>query len=194
MIQQSVASHSYHLQQHKHQLETWESKWDVQFNSLKCQVIQITKRKTRIPTQYSLHNTILGSVSSAKYLGVTFSENLTCNTSHIDNKVKKANQTLGFLRRNIKVHSEPFKGTAYKTRVRPKLKYSSCIWSLYTPELSSTRLSLCSAGLHAGSKMTIPKHQVFLAMLDSLGWRSLSQSKQDISAPNQIGPFRKIGP
>lgn len=50
----SVASHSYHLQQDLHQLETWESKWDMQFNPSKCHVIQITKRKTQIPTQYTL--------------------------------------------------------------------------------------------------------------------------------------------
>ena len=36
---------------------------------------------------------------------------------------KKANNTLGFLRRNIKIHSESLKSSAYKVLVRPQLEY-----------------------------------------------------------------------
>ncbi len=103
----------------------------MSFNPSKCQVVHISKRKTPIDTCYLLHNTKLDSVTSAKYLGVTISNDLTWNT-HIDNITKKANQTLGFLRRNIKVHSEPLKSTAYKTLVRPQLEYSSTVWSPHT--------------------------------------------------------------
>jgi hypothetical protein len=119
-------------QQHDlHRLEQWVTKWDIQFNPSICRVIQITNRNSVIPTQYLLHNTILETVSSAKYLGITISNDLTWN-KHINNITTKANQTLGLLRRNIKVHSERLKSTAYKTLVRPQLKYSSTVWSPYT--------------------------------------------------------------
>ena len=55
-----------------------------------------TRSKTPIPTQYTLHNCILESVSSAKYLGVDISSDLSWDT-HINCSSKKANNTLGFL-------------------------------------------------------------------------------------------------
>lgn len=127
----TVATHSKYLQHDLNQLQKWESLWDMQFNPSKCQVIHITKRKTEIDTKYTLHNTTLETVSSAKYLGVTISNDLTWN-KHIDNITKKANQTLGFLRRNIKVHSAKLKSTAYTTLVRPQLEYCSSVWSPHT--------------------------------------------------------------
>ena len=47
---------------------------------------------------------------------------------HINNITSKANQTLNFLRRNLKVNSQKIKDHAYKALVRPTLEYSSCIW------------------------------------------------------------------
>ena len=58
------------LQKDLENLECWSHKWDMDFNRSKCQVIHITRSKNPIPTQYTLHNCILESVSSAKYLGV----------------------------------------------------------------------------------------------------------------------------
>ena len=58
--------------------------------------------------QILLHSTDLESVSAAKYLGVTISDDLNLG-AHKDNITKKVNQTLGFLKRNIKVHNQDFK-------------------------------------------------------------------------------------
>ena len=103
----------------------------MQFNPSKCQVIHVTKRKHPIPTQYYLHGVQLESVTSAKYLGVDISNNLTWD-EHINRSTKKSNQTLGFLRRNIKVKSEPIKSIAYQTLVRPQLEYASEVWAPHT--------------------------------------------------------------
>ena len=65
---------------------------------------------------YTLHKCILESVSSAKYLGVDIYSDLSWDT-HIKRISKKANNTLGFLRRNIKIHSESLKSSAYKVLV-----------------------------------------------------------------------------
>ena len=65
-------------------LEKWEKMWDMNFNPSKCQVLHVTRLKTPIETKYFLHNTMLDSVSSAKYLKVTISDDLSWST-HIDN-------------------------------------------------------------------------------------------------------------
>ena len=67
------------------------------------------------------------------------SNNLTWD-EHIGQQVNKEYiQTIGFLRRNIKVKSEPIKSIAYQTLVRPQLEYASEIWSPHTyPDVSRT--------------------------------------------------------
>ena len=65
-------------------------------------------------TEYLFHGCVLESVPSAKYLGVTISEDIKW-TGHINNITKKASQTLDFLKRNIRVHNKDLKATAYQT-------------------------------------------------------------------------------
>jgi len=122
------ATDSVTLQNDLKRLEKWELEWDMEFNPSKCQVIHATKRKHPIPTQYFLHGIKIESVTSAKYLGVDIASNLSWD-DHINRSTKKANQTLGFLRRNIKVKSQPVKSLAYQTLVRPQLEYGSEVWS-----------------------------------------------------------------
>ena len=109
-------------------LENWEKLWDISFNPSKCQVIHVTRRKTPLQTNNHLHGCVLESVPSAKYLGVTISEDLKWS-EHISNITKKANQKLGFLKRNIWAHNKNLKSAAYKTLVRPQLEYASTVWS-----------------------------------------------------------------
>ena len=45
---------------------------------------------------------------------------------------KKANQTVGFLKRNIRVHNKDLKSVAYKALVRAQLEYASTVWYLHT--------------------------------------------------------------
>ena len=104
-------------------LEKWEKMWDMNINPSKCQVLHVTRFKNPTETRYYL----LHSVSSAKNLGVTISDDLSWST-HIDNIIKSANQTLGLLKRNIRVHNKDLKSVAYKTLIRPQLEYSSTAW------------------------------------------------------------------
>ena len=107
----SISSQSEILHKDLDNLERWSHKWDMEFNSSKCQVIHITMSKNPIPRQYTLHNCILEYVSSVKYLGVDISSDLSWDT-HINRISKKGNNTLGFLRRNIKIYSESLKSSA----------------------------------------------------------------------------------
>ena len=87
-------------------------------------------------TKYNLHGCVLESVPSAKYLGVTISEDIKW-TDHKNDISKKANQTLGFLKRNIRVHNRDLKSTAFETLVRPQLEYAFTAWSPYTDQDSN---------------------------------------------------------
>ena len=79
-------------------LEQWEKMWEMQFNPSKCQVLHITRNVNPLNIKYILHNVELESTSAAKYFGVTIADDLSWSP-HIDNTTKKANQTLGFLKR-----------------------------------------------------------------------------------------------
>ena len=57
--------------------------WDMTFSPSKSQVLHITLSQP-IQTKYLLHDIQLESVSAAKYLRVTISDDLTWNTG-IDN-------------------------------------------------------------------------------------------------------------
>ena len=126
----------------------------MEFNPSKCQVIHITRSKNPIPTQYTLHNCLLESVSSAKYLGIDISSDLSWDT-HINRISKKANNTLGFLRRNIKIHSESLNTSVYKVLVRPQLEYCCTVWCPFTDSNISIDLKLSNVELPDGSNMTI---------------------------------------
>ena len=103
----------------------------MSFYPSKCQVFHVSCLNTPIETKYFLHDTEMDSVSSAKYLGVTISDDLSWST-HTDNIAKSANQTLGFQKRNIQVHNNDLKPVAYKTLVRLQLEYASTVWAPHT--------------------------------------------------------------
>ena len=107
--------------------QTMGKMWYMQFNPYKCQVLQITKKAKPLNIKCILHNVELESVPAAKYLGVTIADDLSWS-KHIDITTKKANQTLGFLKRIIRIHNKDLKSVAYKTLVRPQLEYASTVW------------------------------------------------------------------
>ena len=115
------------LQEDLNNLERWESDWQMSFHPEKCEVIHITTKKKPIIHNYTLHGHTLSSVPQIKYLGVHISQDLKWN-SHINFISSKANQTLGFLRRNLKINSQTIKEKAYKSIVRPKLEYCNSVW------------------------------------------------------------------
>jgi hypothetical protein len=79
---------------------------------------------------YSLDNTILQQVPSNAYLGITIAEDLKWN-SHINNITKKANSTIGFLRRNLRSCPPSNRLSAYVSLIRPALEYGTVVWDPY---------------------------------------------------------------
>jgi hypothetical protein len=105
-------------------LEIWASSWGMHFNAKKCYILSINNRSSHF---YELNKHILQQVEENPYLGVTISSNLNWDT-HIHKIVKKANCTLGFIRRNLKHCPITCRKTAYLALVRSTLEYSSVVW------------------------------------------------------------------
>ena len=108
----------------------------------------------------------LESVSSAKYLCVDISSDLSWDT-HINRISKKANNTHGFLRRNIMIYSESLKSSACKVLVHPKLEYCSTV-CVHSQIQISLNLKLSNIELPNGSNMAMDRLPVSQTWCNSL--------------------------
>ena len=66
------------LQDDLNKLAQWEEAWLMKFNVANCHSMRVTKHplQKQIIHDYSLHNQVLENVSSAKYLGITVTDDL----------------------------------------------------------------------------------------------------------------------
>ena len=113
-------------------LSNWANAWQMQFNAEKCYVIRAHRNQKSHLFYYKMKGHSLKDVDHQPYLGVELSN--TMNWSHhIGNVIKKANRSLGFIRRNLGSCPAKVKEQAYMSLVRPHLEYSSSAWD---PHLS----------------------------------------------------------
>ena len=164
------------LQNDLTKLERWEKRWQMQFHPGKCQVLTITRKRKPLISPYILHGQVLEQVSSAKYLGITFTSDMRWN-KHISNITTKANQILGFLRRNVQVSSSRLKTTAYTTLVRPLVEYSPTVWDPHTQE-NIKRVEMVQR--RAARYVTKRYHNTSSVtnMLQELGWTTLEERRR----------------
>ena len=158
-------------------LSTWETRWDMEFNPSKCQVVHVTGSRKTVKTDYVLHGQVLESVPCARYLGVDISSGLTWN-SHIDRVTANANRTLGFIRRNIKTKMPKVREAAYNSLVRPQLEYASAVWDPHT----KVRISQIGQVQQRAARWTasnFDRQSSVTEMVKQLGWRSLEQRRAD---------------
>ena len=101
------------------------------FHPEKCQILTISRSRSPIIYDYTLHGQSLSHVSSAKYLGVTLSKDLSWN-QHISHTACKGTRSLNFLKRNFRINSPELKSKAYKAIVRPVVEYATTVWDPYT--------------------------------------------------------------
>ena len=113
----------------------------------------------------------------AKYLGVTIKQDLKWET-HINNISKKANSTLGFLRRNLKVTSCSIKEKAYKSLVRPQVEYASPVWDPYLKK----NIDQIEMVQRRAARFVVNRYRNTSSvgnMLQHLQWRSLADRRKD---------------
>lgn len=98
-------------------------------------------------------------------------------SDHIDQISKKANRTLGFVRRNTYGCSQHFKEAAYISLVRPHLEYSSSVWDPHTKSdiTKLDRVQRRAARFVTGDYRYTSSVS---CMLERLGWDSLSDRRK----------------
>ncbi|XP_071479335.1 uncharacterized protein B0403.1-like [Diadema antillarum] len=148
----------------------------MELNPRKCHAITVTRKRTRHHHQYTLNGIVLDTVTSAKYLGITIETNLKWN-QHISNICHKANNTLAFLRRNLRIHSTQLKTTAYQALVRPLVEHGCSVWDPYTAgciqqlEMIQRRAARYVLNRYHNTSSVSE-------MLEQLGWPSLQKRRE----------------
>ena len=110
---------------------SWSLNSLLLFHPNKCFKIRIdSKLNETITHAYTMNNRILENKSELKDLGTLIDEHLRYS-NHIAEKVNKANQILGLIRRAF-VHLDMYNfNLLQKSLVRPHLEHGNIIWSLF---------------------------------------------------------------
>ena len=129
------------VQQYLEDIHTWTKQNQLSLNASKT----TTTLFTPDPAQYSLtlslriNNETLPTIKNPKILGLTLDPKLNYS-AHIQNTLKRANQTIAMLKALTTTHWGKAKETlivSYKTITRPIVEYASTIWS---PIASTTNI------------------------------------------------------
>ena len=115
------------LQRDLQHLETWATEWGMSFNAKKCYIMSINNSSNYL---YNLNGHVLDKVQNSPYLGLTISDDLKWGP-HINKAVKKANSSLGFIKRNLRFCPTNCKQLAYISLVRSIVEYGGAIWDPY---------------------------------------------------------------
>ena len=99
-----------------------EKQWPMEFHPDKCKLLRITNKSNPTETSHVMHKQKLDHVDEAKYLGILIHKRLSWK-SHVNSIITKANQTRGFLQRNVKSCNRDVKTQCYQTYVRPIVEY-----------------------------------------------------------------------
>ena len=134
--------------------------------------------ETPISYPYSIHGKTLSTTTSAKYLDVSISSDLSWQ-NHITNITKKANSTMSFIRRNTHSCSSKSKSKAYCTYVRPILEYASAAWSPHT-ELLTNKVEMVQRRAARFVKNDYSRTSSVSDMLVELKWQPL-KSRRNIA-------------
>ena len=126
------------LQSDLHSLCNWSASSELNFNLKKCTGIRFSRKRLIESPEYSLNHELITLKSSQKDLGIIISDNLKGSPHILTNIVSKANQILGFLRRNC-IHLTDMKcrRSLYLALVRAHLCYGS---ELRAPQSTSKDL------------------------------------------------------
>ena len=159
-------------------LNTWEENWAMEFHPQKCENISLSRKQNTLPASYSLHGHTLTNTETATYLGVTIQQNLEWD-KHIHTITNKANRTLGFLRRNLKIHNKKVKEQAYKTLVRPHLEYAAAVWDPHEKE-DIDRIEQVQRRAARWVNNRYRRTSSVNDMLQDLAWPSLQERRKQI--------------
>ena len=159
-------------------LHSWANTWQ-KFNTAKCYHITFSLRRKAITTTYTLGDTPLALVTDLRYLGLTFSSNLSWQ-GHMNNITSRANRMLGLVSRNLRKTSQKIRQQAYFSLVRPHLEYCCSVWNPHT----NKHISKIEAVQRRAARFTLQRYRRMAsvsAMIQHLKWESLERRRNAAS-------------
>jgi len=112
-----------------------------------------------------LHQSILATEGSSKYLGVTI--------SHGSTLMPLPQKVIALLRRNLHGCTSQVKASVYTTLVRPSLEYASSVWD---PAIAADAHSL-EVSTYVTDRFTDRTPGCVTQMIVNLGWQSLQHRR-----------------
>ena len=106
----------------------WGSKWLVDFNAGKTQVVSFDQSNNTGAIDVKMDRSVLEEIPSFKMLGLTFSSKLDWR-SYIISIVKTASKKIGALVRSMKFLSAEVALYLYKSAIRPWMEYCCHVWA-----------------------------------------------------------------
>ena len=119
------------LQKDLDALSNWSDKWQLPFNVGKCKVLHIGKSNPCC--RYKMAGKKLDQVNEEKDLGVLIDNELKFHKQAAA-AVKKANSTLGLIKKSFALLDHKTLPLLYKSLVRPHLEYGNVIWGPFYKE------------------------------------------------------------
>ena len=104
----------------------WADQWQLEFHPDKCVKMSINNKELENRT-YNMDDIILRNVKQEKDIGVIVDDQLKFE-DHMYEKIKKANNMMGLIRRSFIHLDEEMFLKLYKALVRPHLEYANVIW------------------------------------------------------------------
>ena len=162
-------------------LQVWAARWGMRFNPDKCNIMHIhTSRVQPMTKHYEMCGQILKTVSSAKYLGVIISDNLSWH-EQIAAATKKGNTTLHLIARNLRKCPRSTRALAYTTLVRPKVEYCASVWDPYQKEdINTLEMLNRRAARTVHNKSWRQRNVSPTELIRNLGWSTLEQRRQHL--------------
>ena len=181
LVYRCVASHGDQviLQRDLDAMQAWADRWGMRFNPGKCQIMQI-RRTSHLPSFYQLCDTVLETVSCAKYLGVIISQDLQWD-EHIAKMAKNANYSLHTIYRNLKHCPFSTRKVAFCALTRPRLEYCASVWDPFEAQHINKLERINRRGARTVYNKTWRDQEVSPThLLKELGWKSLEARRRVI--------------
>ena len=165
------------LQDDINSLFSWSKLWQMEFNVSKCHIMSLSRSKKHVNAIYKLGNAALSAVHSFTYLGVEITCDLRWN-NHVATVVKKASNTLNFVRRNLYRCNGHVEELSYISLVRPQLEYATAAWDPYT-SCNIKDIEMVQRRAARYVKRDYQRTTSVTSLLDSLHWQSLQDRRRN---------------
>lgn len=116
-------------------VHNWCQEWQMMINIKKSAVLSISLKKVKTVFNYAINNITIPKVNEHKYLGLTLSHDLRCET-HINKITSSALKRL-FLRHRLRLAPSNTELLTYITPIQPILEYGIVAWFPHTKKLIS---------------------------------------------------------